>query len=456
MKISKMALVAAIGWGIYAGNAALANDYYYQPDNSASPSDQQVAPQAMKQAYAPAQAPGHAPCADECAEPVCEPWRLFCQDECGWNFHGWINGGFMLNSRDNNSNFNGVTTFPDRDEGQINQLYGIFEKKVNTGGCGWDVGGRADFLYGTDFVFTQATGLELTDDDIPSQRLNGSPFLYGLAIPQLYGEVGYNDLSVKIGHFYTNIGYEGVMAPGQFFYSHPYTHQYGEPFTHTGALANYAYSDTTNVLLGIVNGWDHFDRQTDTGAALFGLTWDGGNALSFNFSGIFSPNEAITLGPLADPAAPILTNRNLISFVATYDINDCWTYVYQSDVGWQHDANSISPGRSAEWYSVNQYLFYTINDCWKAGMRFEWFRDDDGARVTGVRPGNPVEGEFFVGDFYELSFGLNYTPSANLTVRPEVRYDWTDIEASSGPIGPFGDGDRPDQLLFGFDAIYLF
>ena len=38
---------------------------------------------------------------------------------------------------------------------------------------------------------------------------------YGLAIPQLYGEIGNQDLSLKLGHFYTIVGYEGVPAVGR-------------------------------------------------------------------------------------------------------------------------------------------------------------------------------------------------------------------------------------------------
>ena len=47
---------------------------------------------------------------------------------------------------------------------------------------------------------------------------------------------GYNDWKIKLGHFYTPIGYEVVPANGNFFYTHAYTMQYGEPFTHTGVL----------------------------------------------------------------------------------------------------------------------------------------------------------------------------------------------------------------------------
>ena len=87
--------------------------------------------------------------------------------------------------------------------------------------------------------------------------------MFGLAMPQIYGEVAYNNMSVKIGHFYTIMGYETVPANGNFFYSHAYTMQYAEPFTHTGALATYDFSDRWTFYGGLVNGWEKFDAVSD-------------------------------------------------------------------------------------------------------------------------------------------------------------------------------------------------
>jgi hypothetical protein len=56
-------------------------------------------------------------------------------------------------------------------------------------------------------------------------------------MPQAYVETNLpigKGLSVKVGHFYTLLGYEVVTAPDNFFYSHSYSMQYGEPFTHWG------------------------------------------------------------------------------------------------------------------------------------------------------------------------------------------------------------------------------
>jgi hypothetical protein len=151
------------------------------------------------------------------------------------------------------------------------------------------------------------------------------------------------------------------------------------------------------------------------------------------------------------------TTRSMYSLVFNWNVTDRLNYVLQHDNGWQDGVVSNTAAGTVddvEWYGVNQYLFYTINDCWKAGVRAEWFRDDDGFRVAGVRPtngtdaGNPTG--FNEGNYWEVSLGLNWTPHANLIVRPEVRYDWFD-----GDGNPYGDGAAKSQWIGGFDAIVL-
>ena len=49
--------------------------------------------------------------------------------------------------------------------------------------------------------------------------------------------------------------------------------------------------------------------------------------------------------------------------------------------------------------------------------------------------------------------GLNWLPTTNLTVRPEIRADWFDGEQAGQP---FDDGTDDSQLLLAVDAILLF
>ena len=118
------------------------------------------------------------------------------------------------------------------------------------------------------------------------------------------------------------------------------------------------------------------------------------------------------------------------------------------------EENAPTAGNTAEWYGLNQYFLYTINPKLNANLRAEWLRDDDGVRVAG--PGNipgvyAWSGRGFAGNFYEVTAGLNCA-TANITVRPECRYDWYD--GLAGPTGlPFDGGHADDQFTMAVDAI---
>jgi hypothetical protein len=75
----------------------------------------------------------------------------------------------------------------------------------------------------------------------------------------------------------------------------------------------------------------------------------------------------------------------------------------------------------------------------------EWFQDPQGARVSaGSR-----------GDYFSLTGGVNYRPHSNLTIRPELRYDWFNEFAGTTAL-PFNDGECRTQLSGGFDVIFTF
>jgi len=117
----------------------------------------------------------------------------------GLNVGGWLNSGITYNASHPSDGFNGPVTFNDRDsELQLNQLYFYLQRPVTTGGDGWDFGGRFDFMYGTDSIFTQAYGIPVTDPrtGLPLNRGNWDLHLsswsnrfYGIALPQAYAEI---------------------------------------------------------------------------------------------------------------------------------------------------------------------------------------------------------------------------------------------------------------------------
>lgn len=399
-------------------------------------------------------------CAMDCGE-ACEPWSLFshCNDNChGIKFRGWVNGGIMGNAQDPASRYNGPVTFYDRDgEAQLSQLYLIAEKALDTAnGPAW--GFRLDALYGTDYRFNISRGLSARDNF--TAKWDSSHF-YGFDIPQAYVELGVDDWSVKIGHFYTIIGYEVVTAPDNFFMTHAYTMQYGEPFTHTGALITKKVNDQLSLIGGITNGWDNFENVYNNqysflGGATFTAS-DGNSKLAY----AASVGEEETLFAAQSPTE----TRFVQSVVYSRTITDRLSYVFQSDYGTQQAAQTYNGVENASWYGVNQYMFYKMNCCWTAGVRAEWFRDDDGIRVApagdyafdGVNS-NPAGVGGFEGNFYEVAVGLNYKPQTNpnLTIRPEVRYDHFNGNGVGGLANPYDDGNSDNQFVYGFDVIYLY
>jgi putative OmpL-like beta-barrel porin-2 len=100
----------------------------------------------------------------------------------------------------------------------------------------------------------------------------------------------------------------------------------------------------------------------------------------------------------------------------------------------------------AQWWGAAHYLFYELNDCWQAGTRWEVFHDDDGVRIRPFERATPLGR----GTLYALTLGLNYLPSPNFILRPEIRWDW------AAGISPFDDETSSQQFTAAIDAIVRF
>lgn len=438
---------AGYAYNGYAYNGYAYNGYAYmaQAQRAPSASPNSAAPQAPATAAQTSPGAAYEPVQEVGTEDWNRGWadwnrewtlpQPFLLQSLGIRLGGWTDLGVSVVANRPVDRYNGVVTFNDRDgEGQLNQQWFFLERAVDTSYGGWDLGGRVDFLYGTDARFTQAAdGLEASWDQTAR--------FYQAALPQFYVDVAFNDWLIRAGHFFTILGYEVVPATGNFFYSHSYTMQYGEPFTHTGVLLTRQLGPSWKVTAGLHRGNDQFD---DT---------DGQNSVNF-LGGInwTSPSERASLAfALSTTEQGPQVHQQIYSLVGILNVTDNLKYVVQSDLGQTSDR---ALDYKADWYGLNQYLLYEINTCWAAGMRVEWFRDEDGTRVTGLGDGNLNQGPF-IGDFYEITAGLNWRPNANVTVRPEVRWDWYKPRVAGGNL-PYDAGDRDNQFLFGCDVLMTY
>jgi hypothetical protein len=240
--------------------------------------------------------------------------------------------------------------------------------------------------------------------------------------------------------------YESAMSPRNFFYSHSYNLLYGVPTTLTGALGEWAYNEHLTFIGGLHNGWDVFDGPSDQIGFLAGARWRSCDERT-------SLQVLATTGkdPLAVPGGPPAPagrdTQDAVSVIFSRQLGCRWQYVFEQISGWQ-DRGSFEPAgigtADAEWYRFNQYLLYTINDCWRVGVRYEWFSADDGARVAT-----------FGGQYQAATLGLNYAPTENVTIRPEVRWDRFEPHEPATPPGPFGFAHR-SQFLAALDVLVVF
>ncbi len=311
-----------------------------------------------------------------------------------WDVGGWTQFGYhddfnpRSTARGDGLAFNDVP-----DNLNLQQQWFYIGKKAD-GSRGVDFGFRADFIYGTDAQKTQAFGNPAGSFDEGFDH-----GVYGWAIPQLYGEIAVDDLSVKIGHFFTLVGYEVVPAPQNFFYSHSLTMFNSEPFTHTGVLSTYNGFENLTLYGGWTLGWDTgFDNVNSGNNFIGGFSAELTDAVNVTYINTYGNFGARDGGD---------RNSYAHSIVATVGLTNDLLYVAQSDMVDADDVGvSGTPGFiENNQFGINQYLIYQYNDYVGLGTRIEWWKNG------GVSN-------------YEYTSGVNIKLLDNLVVRPEYRKDW--------------------------------
>jgi Putative beta-barrel porin-2, OmpL-like. bbp2 len=333
---------------------------------------------------------------------------LFGEDT-GWDVGGWLQAGYtdasdgVLNTRPDSVN--------------VHQAW-LFIEKIADGSEGLDWGARVDVMYGLDGENTQAYGNDPGEWDFDNGFDHGS---FHSAIPQAYGVLAYDKLSVKFGHFYTPAGYEVVPAAGNFFYSHAFTWNFTEPFTHTGAIASYEVSDQLTSHVGWVAGWDTgYDQFNDSSAFIGGATLKATDDVTLAY--------IVTMGNLGKIGDGVSYHG-----VATVALTDKLNYALAGDT--VRTNTGVFGGSTFTSISIVNYLTYSLTDKVGVGGRAEWFK------VDGV-------------SYNEVTAGVNIKPTGNLTIRPEVRHQWSP-GAHKGVNNPIGLATTDDTIL-GVDAILSF
>ena len=400
--------------------------------------------------------PGHGHC-DSCGFLTCthkyySPYYI----------DGWVSVGATLNSDDPPGRDNKPLAYNDWNNGvTMNQAYLSVGRRVNYRKTAFDWGGQVDVLYGSDYYHTSALGLEtrITNYQTGEATLNrldalshwnknegfrrdGTIAQYGLSVPQAYMELYLPDYGtvIKGGHFYGGMGVESAMSPKNFFYSHSYAFMYGMPTTLTGMTATTKISPRLSVMAGASRGWDVFDKSDEHVDGLVGLQWnsrDKKTVLDFTTQ---IGRESIQSNDV----------RYLYVLSMQHKLSSRLKYAVEQSFGYENGVALVADGEDdiARWVSVAQYLQCDLTDKLSAGFRAEWFRDEGHSRIHR----GPIDDLLTGKNYYELTLGLNWKPTRYITIRPEVRYDWSDVESDTGGVY----SDKRQMFTFGVDGVLRF
>jgi hypothetical protein len=290
---------------------------------------------------------------------------------------------------------------------------------------------------------------------------------YFLAIPNaaVTAYVPYGPgISFMAGVFGLAMGYE--IPPNVRFARNPFASKtyafVSEPSTGSGVLASTrAYQGDLGILgveLGVVQGWSNL-RDNNTDKSLTGaLRWrtaDMNTWLDYEFIVGNEQNDGFSdvQGPPSRIVSPSNQLKQQHSLNGWHTFDQHWSMGAELVYGRQDGDGQAStvdiiqgPGfNGAHWWGANAVVTYQVRQDLTWSLRGEHFSDPDGFILFPTSTSR--------GNFNAVTTGVRYEVNKNLSLRPEVRYDWFDARDHDRP---FGNGRDRSQLSTMIEALYYF
>jgi hypothetical protein len=343
-------------------------------------------------------------------------------ESLGFNIHGYIEGGYLYDTTVPNDQTPARTApgnqiffaGPYKNAVMLNQADLTIERDmINLPKGDWDFGFALETGYGRDDFFTHSNGIL---DQHNKQGGTGNDDQLDLlqANVQLGIPVG-TGLTVEAGKFLTLLGYEKIDPTQNMFYTHSYAFSYGKPFTMTGVLGAYTFSDIgssnyATLTGGVTRGWNQStdDNNGDIdGVMQFKVHTD---AFEWYVNMMVGPEGVLPYGP-ADYAHWWWVPETILSVKVSDQLTIAADFLYG-------DAPALS-----QWLSMAVYAQYRFDPHVALGTRLEYYHDGRGV-TTGVG-GTDI-------NYFEVTMGVTVNPLPDspylgtFTIRPEVRYDDAD------------------------------
>jgi hypothetical protein len=339
---------------------------------------------------------------------------------------GFLSTSFFANLNGPASGKNvGLATDPDNGAFALNKLKLSVEKPVAASRDKWDVGFRADLIFGQDAPVFQSAGLSLgAQGDIEQAFIK-------MNVP-----VG-NGLLVTAGKQVTLMGVEVVEETGNPNWSLGNQYLFTENVAALGVGLDYYWTDSLETQLRVINGWD-VARDNNHALSFMGqVTWKPDADTSLALLGYGGPEQAGNSSNWRR-GAELLASRKLLADL---------TAQLQLDYGREDGASLSTPGGAADWRAAGLWMSWDPSPGWGLALRADYFDDADGARTSGA----PVSAPFPANqgqELFSLTLTLNLKPVKNLMLRPELRWDHSSLDAAFN--------GRADQLTIGAGALYTF
>jgi hypothetical protein len=251
------------------------------------------------------------------------------------------------------------------------------------------------------------------------------------------------------GKMVTPFGYEKINPTESPFYSHSYIFSLSQPQTITGVTASYNFSDQCWGMGGIIVGWDQaFEDNNGAPSYLLQAGYRKIDEWDFVLSTIFGPEQD-------DDSSNWrwLLNGTAHWHWEGYSFGAEATVGYESEASTSRRSFQVGPvdfrdflvfdGDDAWWFGAAAYGGFDLDESKRYVLqgRIEYFNDIDGARLVDT-------------EIWSATVGLKITPcpnniGKNFTIRPEVRWDYSDDELFDG-------GTKNSQITIACDAIFRF
>ena len=305
----------------------------------------------------------------------------------------------------------------------------------------WDAAYRFSLLYGQDAKYLNSGG--------------GTPGFSAIreGYVELNAPIG-TGLDIKLGELISLLNYEsGDGGAANDNFSQGYQWWYTGNGPAAGVQVGYDFNDVVGIKLRLQNGL--FTGPIDGGSKTFlgGLYINPNKETSLTFLG-FAGRQNI----------PTTWYNDGVEFIGTRKLTDVDHLNFATELDyWKYSISGNyptagAPGKHSDFWSVGGWLTGDLTEKTTWALRGDWIEDPSGFATAYQSPNPPsllfgglpggIPNHGSGQELMSVTLTLNWKPTANLKVQPELRWDHSTVSGSL-------DG-KSDQVIVGMGASYAF